>query len=940
MSEQNPSEKPTRQTLGQVKVDICRQLGDDWRLVADYLKIPADRRRRFDRGWESQGVWDWLEEQRRLDELPEALRYIDRADLADLWLQGRQESTDRYYQNCIERWSQSKYALDKRFVQLTLLLDQGPDTQGPRWQADRQFQELREVLDETPEQAVVLLGPPGSGKSTLLRHFELDNAQAVLANAATQEPTRAPLTFFIQLNEYQRWQPNEPLPVPMDWLAERWQSVNPDLPILEALLQERRLTLLLDALNEMPSGGDDPIRRWKAFLLELARDFPGNRVVFSCRSLDYSASLSSKERPVPQVRIELLSDDQVQHFLKLYCPERADALWRNLEGTPQLALLRLPYFLKLLVEQTVGGEVPEGRAALFTGFVRQALKREVRGDHPLFQPDVLLHARDYERLTQARRWKTSYELPSRGILFPSLGKLAFEMQVRRPEREASQVRVDYDSALAILNSERDRDILKAGEALGVLEEDLDRDEVLFVHQLLQEYFAGRRLADAPNPKLVQVDWRIEAVKPSLQETLAGLADADPLPLLPGTGWEETTVLAAAMSAQPDAFVASLMQFNLPLSGRCAAQPDVRISADLKDRIRWALVERTQDSKADLRARIMAGLELGGLGDPRFERRRGPYEEYLLPPLVAIAGGTYSIGSDEGHYDDESPVQTVELAPFQIGKFPVTNAEWALFMQAKGYEDERWWETAAAQAWRRGEGTAEGPKQQVRENRKWVQDHFDRLHEYSFTSEDIKRWREIAQMSDEAFERMLEGWYPPGRQVQPDFWHDDAYYKPAQPVVGISWYEARAYCAWLSAQTGLLFRLPTEVEWEAAARGPSGRRYAYGDDYDATCCNIFDTHIRRTTPIGVFPGGETPEGVVDLTGNTWDWTGSLYQPYPYNAADGREDPAADGRRVVRGGAWSGTAIDARAAARARCHPGNRSFNLGARVVVGPPPISEH
>jgi len=339
--------------------------------------------------------------------------------------------------------------------------------------------------------------------------------------------------------------------------------------------------------------------------------------------------------------------------------------------------LRLPYFLKLLVEQTVGGEVPEGRAALFTGFVRQALKREVDGDHPLLQPGILLDPRDCKRLTQARDWKTPCELPSRGILFPSLGKLAFEMQLRRPEREASQVRVDYYSALDIL--EQNQNILKAGEALGVLEEDLDRDEVLFVHQLLQEYFAGRQLAAAPNPKLVQVDWQVEAVKPSLQETLASLADADPLPPLPGTGWEETTVLAAAMSDQPDAFVTNLMEVNLPLAGRCAAQPDVRISSDLKQRIRRALVERTQDAKADLRARIMAGLELGGLGDPRFERRQGPYGDYLLPPLVAIAGGTYPIGSDEGEAcyaddkDRECPIHQVQLVSFQIGKFPVTSA---------------------------------------------------------------------------------------------------------------------------------------------------------------------------------------------------------------------------------------------------------------------------
>jgi formylglycine-generating enzyme required for sulfatase activity len=179
-------------------------------------------------------------------------------------------------------------------------------------------------------------------------------------------------------------------------------------------------------------------------------------------------------------------------------------------------------------------------------------------------------------------------------------------------------------------------------------------------------------------------------------------------------------MAAAMANNPEAFVAALMTANLPLAGRCTAQPDVRISEDLKSELRQALIGRTRDPGADLRARIAAGLALGELGDPRFERCMGPEGEYLLPPLVEISGGVYRIGSDEGLYEDESPVHTVELKAFRIGKFPVTNAEWALFMQAGGYDDERWWVTEEDNAWRSGESTAEGPKRQWREDRKFFQ----------------------------------------------------------------------------------------------------------------------------------------------------------------------------------------------------------------------------
>jgi formylglycine-generating enzyme required for sulfatase activity len=402
------------------------------------------------------------------------------------------------------------------------------------------------------------------------------------------------------------------------------------------------------------------------------------------------------------------------------------------------------------------------------------------------------------------------------------------------------------------------------------------------------------------------------------------------------------VLAAAMAADPNRFVADLMDPNLALAGRCAAQPEVAVSAMLVKTLRWGLVERTQDPSADVRARIAAGLALGELGDPRFERRQGPYGAYLLPPLIEIPGGTYRMGSDEGLYESEAPVHSVPVSAFAIGQFPVTNAEWALFMQAGGYEEERWWETEDARAWRRGEDTAAGPKQEWRDNRKVLQDDVDRirqLHEQGrITSKQAEDWEAIRRMSDDEFEALLADWYPGGRQTQPAHWHDEASNNPAQPVVGICWFEARAYCTWLSAQTGQTFRLPTEAEWEAAVGGRQRRRFAFGDDFDASRCNTSETHIRHTTPIGVFPGGETPEGVVDMTGNTWDWTNSRYQPYPYQAEDGREDATGTARRVVRGGSWADTEYVARARFRLHYGPADRGGPLGLRVVRSSPSLS--
>ena len=135
------------------------------------------------------------------------------------------------------RWSGNRYTLEKRFVQLTLLLDQGEDAQGPRWQShSEKFRDLGEVLAHVSAPAVVVLGPPGSGKSTLLRHYELERAQAALQES---DLTRTPLTLFVSLNAYGLVQST--LPEPLAWLAKQWSIRCPHLPPLTALLRERQV---------------------------------------------------------------------------------------------------------------------------------------------------------------------------------------------------------------------------------------------------------------------------------------------------------------------------------------------------------------------------------------------------------------------------------------------------------------------------------------------------------------------------------------------------------------------------------------------------------------------------------------------------------------------------------------------------------------------------
>jgi formylglycine-generating enzyme required for sulfatase activity len=155
-------------------------------------------------------------------------------------------------------------------------------------------------------------------------------------------------------------------------------------------------------------------------------------------------------------------------------------------------------------------------------------------------------------------------------------------------------------------------------------------------------------------------------------------------------------------------------------------------------------------------------------------------------------------------------------------------------------------------------------------------------------------------------------------------------RPDHPAVSVSWHDATAYARWLARVTHQAWRLPTEAEWEKAARGTDARIYPWGDAFDSARCNTSESGIGSTAPVGSYPNGASPYGAQDMAGNVREWTSSLYKPYPYRADDGREQPSASGPRVLRGGSYRTRAILARAAFRDRNEPedigGARGFRL--------------
>ena len=228
-------------------------------------------------------------------------------------------------------------------------------------------------------------------------------------------------------------------------------------------------------------------------------------------------------------------------------------------------------------------------------------------------------------------------------------------------------------------------------------------------------------------------------------------------------------------------------------------------------------------------------------------------------MVEIEGGSYPIGSADGA-SSTRPAHSVRLDPFLIDIYEVTNRQFATFLNTL--------EIAAKRDVRAGEmrpDDVEGPDA-------------DRLWGGSSGND-----RAFIEMDDtDARIGIVDGRFTP----EPGF--------TDHPVSESTWHGAVAFCAWRDA------RLPTEAEWEAAARGEQGRTYPWGEAPPTPEHAVFGRGRGQTDPVGSHPKGATPEGVFDLAGNEAEWTSSLFEPYPYDADDGREDPNSPGERVTRGG----------------------------------------
>lgn len=775
------------------------------------------------------------------------------------------------------------------------------DENGRLLSVEEVMQMKREVKDEAEESRLtameaanltshlVLLGDPGSGKSTFV---------SFLALCLTGHMLDAKAGWLDKLSE-QGWQHGSKLPV-LVTLREFAQDVpegetegsanllfqhierqlikwklEEAYSAIQYALNEGQALVLLDGLDEVPPAKRDIVRDTvQDFITRCHSD---NRYLVTCRILSYT----NPEWQIPDMAEETIApfdEDKINHFIQ--------AWYTALQA------------LRGIDEETAGERVKDLTERLSGRYL------DIAENPMLLTVMTIVHnhtgalpretARLYEECVKLlmMRWRP-YDaqalIEKLGVgehdIYRILWEIAYDAHDKQGENEGSANIPQW--AVEAIAQKRLGDRIKAVEFCEYVEE---RAGLLigrgvdsyglkifsFPHRTFQEYLAGCHVASE----------RFTRRLPELARRGAGWREA----LLLATGhlvfnqFDNATPLDAINTMCPERLKPQneddwrliwLAGDMLLLVGQKNAEND-EVGLDVLPRIRQLLADLVSGGHLPPVERAAVGRVLSELGDPR---PGVGLREDGLPDIVwcEVPTGTFLMGSDKKKdleaRENEMPQREVNIPyTYRISQYPITQAQFQAFLDAEdGFENLIWWANMPE----------EYQRQTVREP------------EFSYAN---------------------------------------------HPREKVSWYHAVAFTQWLTARyqtQGLIgpdetIRLPTESEWEKAARGTDGRIYPYENRFDAAKGNTAETGIRQTSAVGIFPDGASPYKALDMSGNVFEWCLTKDQ----SSHDEADDNGADARAevcVIRGGSWQHSQGLARAAESIIVNPrGNGPF-LGFRIV---------
>lgn len=612
---------------------------------------------------------------------------------------------------------------------------------------------------------------------------------------------------------------------------------------------------------------------------------------------------------------------------------KGERLLYALKDRPYLGeLAGRPLFLTLMAAiHSTRGQLPEDRAELFEETIRLLLSRwqrarDVKGPDGkmMIEPGLTEALRVDERRIRSSLETLAYNSHKKQRTTPRAQEGPADIS-RSEIREAFEPLLD-DVKLSIL-------LKYLGNRAGLL---LERKDGVFAfpHRSLQEYLTACHFAEEPD----------------FPDELIDYVEAD------YEWWKEIFLLAVGKSRRGGLNNALFVVSNLVPEGpneisRCVDKDWRNAVLAAEAILELGLLRQTLEGRPTYQAlirrikvwlrkildeerlspieRLSAGDSLGYLRDSRPGVGLMPLNKKDIPDIdwILVPAGPFIMGSaddDENAEDNERPSHRLSLPNYYISRYPITNEQFRPFITAKGYTTRRYWNDVGW-SWVQG-----GPP--------------------DFTSVDDEKLRK-------RYEKWMAG--RPSVKEAPQWWGDSFWAAPTRPVIGVNWYEALAYAAWLNEvyldpsnrivklypesldNRSFRVRLPSEAEWEKAARGVDGRLWPWGNESCKGVTNTSEEGLGTTSPVGIFPRGRSPFSVMDMTGNVWEWTRSRWgndfrKPdylYPYDPTDGREDETGTQIRSVRGSSWYGDIPNyGRCAYRGWGFSFNASRFSGFRLVI--------
>lgn len=773
---------------------------------------------------------------------------------------------------------------DKSLVKLRVDFTGSENTTAPI----KQSSATKLILDVRAGNLVVLLGIPGSGKSV-----QLQSIDEVLALNAIRSNEADPRTCFcVNLGEHAS---GDREIAPLEWLEKKWKNRFDETSMsFGECLKTHRLVFLLDGFNEIPFSNSDDRRRWmlrwRACIHDDLLSHPRVKVVVACRSRDNQINFGSEDNPATTATVAPLDRAAILDMARRTSFGGYLRLKKAFEIDNSLAhLYRTPYTLHDFLKISLG-PVPRTQSEVFWRRIASAVERERDIANPIIGGPWLPSDPVFELISAESSLSAVAALRSIP-LFQALGALAFWMSDggSKGGQHRSAVSLLDDFKLWLETNEVfPKEIEKAqfrglAESFSVLIE--NEGYLKFSHQSLQDFFC---VVGEPSQRILeQATLRCEDFEGLLEpidRALTTMVPGDVLQVVPSTGFEEPLARLVEIDASA---IRPAIDANPWLVAEILANDVGSYPNEARHLIE--VLEANTDFMLDIRVRLASLWALGLVG-----WNRSGHLGKSSAEMVEISSRTWRLGvtkkqAKELNLSAYQRAKRKHVTAFSIGAYPVSNREFQLFHDARGYDQERYW---SSEGWR----WRTGQEPEGRIFARWIERRnrvaADRLKPVRLLREGkasvveaaaILRFGKMTDNEIAAYVKALVG-----RTVNaPAFWNIPRYNNPLQPVVGVSFFEAEAYCNWLSEESGIEYRLPTEAEWEAAALScwvvGDGVELAVGEvpqpvTWVENWGNSAELHLGRPSPIGALETGGVRNGdhPRDMAGNVFEWVTDMVQ----------------------------------------------------------------